>query len=227
MPVKSRNIKKSDEDKAWNKHKQLSKIPIETRTKGRKYLIVCEGQTEEWYFRSFPVATAEIVSIGLGMTKFTLVQEARRRMKLDKYDEVWCVFDMDFNPERNGQLEDFNNAVFADNGKNFRCAYSNDAFELWFYLHYQVTEHQHLRSFYYEQLSNVWGINYERDGKHQEFSKNLYSKLKEDPNASQENAILSAKKLFEKHQEITNPHEKNPITTVFELVEVLNAHIKR
>jgi hypothetical protein len=73
MPSKTRNIKKSDTDKAWNKHKQLSKIPLETRSKGKKYLIVCEGQTEEWYFRKFPVATAEVVSIGVGMTNYTLV----------------------------------------------------------------------------------------------------------------------------------------------------------
>ena len=227
MPSKTRNIKKSDSDKAWNKHKQLSKIPLETRAKGRKYLIVCEGQTEEWYFRKFPVATADVVSIGVGMTNYTLVQEARRRMKLDNYDEVWCVFDMDFNPERNGQLEDFNNAVFADNGKNFRCAYSNDAFELWFYLHYQMTEHQNLRGFYYEQLSQFWDMNYERLGKNQAFSKTIYTKLQEDPNANQENAIQRAKKLVEKHSDLTNPHEKNPITTVFELVEKLNSHIKQ
>ena len=227
MPSKTRNIKKSDADKAWNKHKQLSKIPLETREKGRKYLIVCEGQTEEWYFRKFPVATADVVSIGVGMTNYRLVEEARKRMKEDKYDEVWCVFDMDFNPERNGQLEDFNKAVFADNGKNFRCAYSNDAFELWFYLHYQVTEHQHLRGFYYEQLGQLWVMNYERLGKNQEFSKNIYTKLKEDPNASQENAIQRAKQLIEKHIDLTNPHEKNPITTVFELVERLNTHLKQ
>jgi hypothetical protein len=227
MPRSTRSIKKSDADKAWNKHKQLSKIPLETREKGRKYLIVCEGQTEKWYFDKFPVLTAEVVSIGIGMTKFTLIQEARKRMKLDKYDEVWCVFDMDFNAERNGQIEDFNNAVFADNGKNFRCAYSNDAFELWFYLHYQVTEHQHLRFFYYEQLSNLWGMNYEREGKNQEFSKTLYKKLQEDSNANQENAIQRAKQLVEKHIDITNPYEKNPITTIFELVETLNAHIKQ
>jgi hypothetical protein len=148
-------------------------------------------------------------------------------MKLDKYDEVWCVFDMDFNPERNGQLEDFNNAVFADNGKNFRCAYSNDAFGLWFYLHYQMTEHPHLRGFYYEQLSNLWGMNYEREGKNQNFSKNIYAKLEDDPNANQENAIQRAKQLVENQRDVTNPHEKNPITTVFELVETLNSHIKQ
>lgn len=226
MPRKTRNIKPTDADKAWNKKKNLSKIPLFSREKGKRYLIVCEGQTEEWYFRQFPVLTAEVISIGIGMTKYTLVQDARKRMKQDHFDEVWCVFDMDFNAERNGQLEDFNNAVFNDNGKNFRCAYSNDAFELWFYLHYQYTDHQHHRSFYYEQLSNFWGINYEKAGKNQDFSRNIYSKLAEDPNASQANAIERSKALLEKHAETYNPHEKNPITTVFELVELLNAHVK-
>ena len=223
----ARTIKKSDADKAWNKHKQLSKIPLETRSKGKKYLIVCEGQTEEWYFRQFPVSTAEVVSVGIGMTQYRLIEEARKRAKQDNYDEVWCVFDMDFNPQRNGQLQDFNNAVFADNGKNFRCAYSNDAFELWFYLHYDFTEHQHLRGFYYEQLSHFWQMNYEKEGKNQNFSKNIYLKLKNDINASQETAIERAKQLAERHQDITNPYEKNPITTVFELVEALNAHIRQ
>ena len=227
MPRKTRNIKPTDADKAWNKKKNLSKIPLFSREKGRKYLIVCEGQTEEWYFRQFPVLTAEVVSVGIGMTKYTLVQDARKRMKQDSFDEVWCVFDMDFNAERNGQLEDFNKAVFADNGKNFRCAYSNDAFELWFYLHYQYTDHQHHRDFYYQQLSIFWEMSYEKEGKNQGFSKNIYSKLHEDPNAIQDNAIQRAKQLLANHKDIMNPHERNPITTVFELVQMLNSHIKQ
>ena len=227
MPKNTQNVKKSDQNKPWNKHKQLSKIPLETRAKGTKYLIVCEGQTEKLYFDRFPVATASVVSVGVGMTHYRLVEEAQKLMKQDKYDEVWCVFDMDLNTERNGQLEDFNKAVFADNGVNFRCAYSNDAFELWIYLHFQATEHQYLRHFYYEKLSDFWGKNYEREGKKQEFSKTIYSKLENDPNASQANAIQRAKELFAKNKDVTNPHARNPITTVYDLVEKLNAHAKK
>lgn len=227
MPRRTKNIKPTDSGKAWNKKKNLSKIPLSSREKAKRYLIICEGQTEEWYFRRFPVLTAEVICTGIGMTKFKLIQEARKRMKQDRYDEVWCVFDMDFNPERNGQFEDFNNAVFADDTKNFRCAYSNDAFELWFYLHYQYTDHQHPRFFYYEQLSKFWNMNYEKDGKAQVFSQNIYQLLHEDINASQQDAIQRAKLLVEKHQEIYNPHEKNPVTTIYELVETLNQHLKR
>lgn len=226
--VKPEILRKATRTKLGTHISNCQKIRLETREKRKKYLIVCEGQTEEWYFRQFPVVTAEVISLGLGMTHFKLIEEAKKRSKQDKYDEVWCVFDLDFNAEQNGQFEDYNNAVFADDKeKKIRCAYSNDAFELWFYLHYQFTEQSNLRQFYYERLSNIWDMSYEREGKKQEFSKSIYRKLKDDLNSSQQMAIERAKRLLEKHKDITKPHEKNPITTVFELVEMLNEHIEQ
>jgi RloB-like protein len=224
MPRKSSNIKKSDQNKAWNKYSQTSKNFDNKKEIEKSFLIVCEGQTEEWYFNSFPVQTALVVAKGIGMTKYNLIEKARRMAKEADYDEVWCVFDLDRTPTINGQLDDFNKAVYADNGKKFRCAYSNDAFELWFYLHYNFTEEEQLRGFYYEQLSHYWSMSYERDGKAQSFSKTLYQRLKMDENASQENAINRAKQLFEIHKNAT-PHLQNPVTTVFELVEKLNEHL--
>ncbi len=224
MPRKSSNIKKSDQNKGWNQRTQQSKLPLESRERTQTFLIVCEGQTEEWYFRSFPVRTATVTSKGVGMAHYDLIKKARALMKDETYDEVWCVFDMDFNPDRNGQIESFNNAVFAEDGKKFRCAYSNDAFELWFYLHYNYLENAHLRTFYYEQLSSYWDMNYVREGKTQTFSKTIYQKLQQDERANQQQAIERAKKLFEKNIIYSAPHERNPMTTVFELVEKLNAH---
>jgi hypothetical protein len=224
MPRKTSNIKQSDQKKSWNKRTQLSKMAINKKEIEKSFLIVCEGQTEEWYFNSFPVQTATVVSKGIGMTKYNLIEKARRMAKEADYDEVWCVFDLDFTPTINGQLDDFNKAVFADNGKKFRCAYSNDAFELWFYLHYNFTEEVQLRGFYYEQLSHYWSMSYERDGKAQSFSKTLYQRLKTDENANQLEAINRAKKLYEIHKHNT-PHLQNPVTTVFELVGKLNDHL--
>jgi hypothetical protein len=224
MPRKTSNIKQSDQNKAWNKRTQLSKLTINKRESEKSYLIVCEGQTEEWYFNSFPVQTALVVSKGIGMTKYNLIEKARRMAKEADYDEVWCVFDLDFTPTINGQIDDFNKAVYADNGKKFRCAYSNDAFELWIYLHYNFTEEAQLRGFYYEQLSDYWSMNYEREGKAQSFSKTIYQRLKDDSNASQANAINRAAALL-KIYEHEVPHKRNPVTTVFELVKELNTHL--
>jgi len=54
MPKKSRNIKITDRKKAWNRRptKKLSH-PSENGKKGKRFLIVCEGQnTEPLYFKS-------------------------------------------------------------------------------------------------------------------------------------------------------------------------------
>jgi len=60
----------------------------------------------------------------------------------------------------------------------FKCAYSNDAFELWFTLHYNYYDQQQHRSFYYEKLSAFWNINYEKNGKLLSFYKTIYNGVK-------------------------------------------------
>jgi RloB-like protein len=227
MPSKTRNIKVTDKDKAYNRHKQLSKIPLNTRQVERTFLIVCEGETEKFYFQKFPLLTAKVVAFAAGRSHYALIEYARKLMKQDNYDETWCVFDMDYNPDIVGQVQDYNNAVYADNGKSFRCAYSNDAFELWFYLHYTNTEHKNPRDFYFDKLGEFWNLaSYRRDGKAQIFSQTIYDKLIEDERAIQEEAIIRAKKLYEKQRDLT-PFEQNPITKVYELVEILNQHLRR
>jgi hypothetical protein len=227
MPNKTRNIKVTDKDKAYNRHKQLSKIPLNTRQVERTFLIVCEGETEQLYFQKFPLLTAKVVAFAAGRSHYSLIEYARKLMKEDKYDETWCVFDMDYNAAIVGQIQDYNNAVYADNGKNFRCAFSNDVFELWFYLHYENTEIRNLRDFYFNKLAEFWSLpSYRRDGKEQVFSKTIYDKLMQDEQASQEQAIIRAKNLYEKQKDLT-PFEQNPVTKVYELVETLNQHLRR
>ncbi len=227
MPSKTKNIKFNEKDKPYNRHKQLSKIPLYTRQVERTFLIVCEGETERLYFQKFPLLTAKVVAYAAGRSHYTLIEYARRLMKEGDYDETWCVFDMDYNPEVGGQIQDYNNAVYADNGKNFRCAYSNDAFELWFYLHYDYTEHSHPRDFYFDYLGTLWGLtSYRQEGKAQIFSQTIYDKLLTDIRSNQAQAIINAKKLYEKHQDLT-PFEQNPVTTVYKLVEELNKHLRK
>ncbi len=85
--------------------------------------------------------------------------------EIDEYDEVWCVFDMDYKPDANGQWQDFDNAIKMAQSQGYKCAYSNDSFELWFVLHYQYLDYEHPSEFFNEILSNYWNINYERQGK--------------------------------------------------------------
>ena len=124
------------------------------------------------------------------------------------------------------EFADFDNAIEKAIAKNLKVAYSNDCFELWFYLHYEYTEQQHRRKFYYDSLSKKWNINYIKFGKTRKFCSEIYSLLENDDSASQHNAIQRAEKLLHQQKDLVY-HEQNPVTTVHVLVEFLNENKRR
>ncbi|MGF1637864.1 MAG: RloB family protein [Cyclobacteriaceae bacterium] len=196
MPKKTKAIKKTDISarKPWLKKSISSSYEIETRELNKTILIVCEGQTEKLYFESFPVLTLTVETINLGgQSKLKLIEATKDILEnSDKnYDEIWCVFDMDV---RKGEKEfaDYDNAINQGQSKGYNVAYSNDAFELWFYLHYQYTDQKNHRSFYFKALSKFWELNYEDDGKSYNFCKSIYQKLDKDLRASQDKAMERA-----------------------------------
>lgn len=228
MPKPTRAVKKTDKNKAWNRKSKSTTYQIESIPIRKSILIVCEGQTEKLYFESFPVLGLKVEAIDLGGQSKTKLVENTQKIVEDSgynYDEIWCVFDMDF---KNGANEyaDFDNAIEKARKLEYNVAYSNDSFELWFYLHYNKIEAQQLRTFYYEQLSQKFGINYERDGKRYAFSQKIYELLVNDNNASQERAIQYAKELYESQQDLAY-HNQNPVSTVYKLVEMLNENIRK
>jgi RloB-like protein len=220
-------IKKTDKFASWNRKSNVSPYINSRKNIAKRYLIVCEGQTEEVYFKSFPIVNITVTAKGVGMTKTALVKKAIELAKEDNYDEIWCVFDMDINyADKQSQKEDFNNAIKqCQNTKKFKVAYSNDCFELWFYLHFAYTDQQNHRKFYYKKLREFWDINYEEKGKELEFCTTIYSKLQE-ANCSQEKAIKRAERLFNS-KSLDLPSEQNPVTMVYELVKELNKYLKQ
>lgn len=228
MPKKTKAIKKTDRKKAWLKKVKPSIYEIETREVNKMILIVGEGQTETLYFDSFPVLTLTVKTVDLeGQSKLKLIEATEDIVKNSdiKYDKVWCVFDMDI---RQGQKEfsDFDNAIESGMSKDYNIAYSNDCFELWFYLHYSYNDQENHRMFYYKQLGKKWDCNYEKDCKKYYFCQNIYSLLKTDKKASQSKAIKRAKKLYDNQKELPF-HKQNPITLVYKLVEFLNQNCRR
>ncbi len=113
----------------------------------KRLLILCEGKvTEPSYLKSFrqqhrnPLVHIEVVP-DCGVPK-TLVEIAVSRVKESqrqarrfgdpylKYDEVWCVFDVDSHPnlpEAKKRAQDH----------ELELAISNPCFELWLLLHFQ------------------------------------------------------------------------------------------
>ena len=225
MPKKTKAIKKTDINKPWNRRKKPFEYEIEIDEQNKTVLIVCEGQTEKLYFEAFPVLSLSVNAIELGQSKMKLVESTENILKSETYDEVWCVFDMDIKYDEENCKSDFDNAIKKAKKLGYNMAYSNDAFEIWFYLHYQYTDQENHRRFYYKQLSNFWNINYEKHGKEWKFSSKIYSLLENDKKASQTKAIERADKLFKDQKELEY-HKQNPVTLVYELVKVLNDNLR-
>ncbi|MBL7806586.1 MAG: RloB domain-containing protein [Saprospiraceae bacterium] len=229
----ARKTKKTDQTKPWNRRSgAASAYKLASREIiNKRFLIVCEGKnTEPCYFQSFPVQTAEVKTYGLGRSKMSLVEYAIQLVNQEpqKDQEVWIVFDMDVNHLKDMALQrkDFNDAVHLAREHKFQVAYSNDAFELWFLLHYQLLESALTRLQYYERISQHWGLSYERECKGQKFSQSVYHRLLNDPNSSQENAIRNAERLHKQSEHLT-PADQNPCTTVYMLVQELNKYLKK
>ncbi|PLX69519.1 MAG: hypothetical protein C0603_00905 [Denitrovibrio sp.] len=199
--------------KAQRDFKRKSKA-LDTRP---RILIVCEGEkTEPNYFREFPVK-GNLVNVeihGEGKNTRSLVEEAKRLARIannnkEPYYQIWCVFDKDSFPQ-------FNDAVkICESTKNFFAAYSNEAFEIWYLLHYNYHDAATSRTEYERMLSKNLKTKYEKN------SKNMYAILLD----KQPCAIRNAKKLRATYDSIS-PHSNNPCTTVYELVEELNKYIK-
>lgn len=228
MPKKTKAIKVTDKGKAWNMKAKPTDYRVETIPMNKSILIVCEGQTEKLYFESFPVLGIRVKAIDLaGQSKLKLVESTQEIIvsSEEEYDETWCVFDMDVS---RGAVEysDFDNAINKAMNLGFKVAYSNDAFELWFYLHYDYTDAQNLRSYYYEELSKRFGLNYQKDGKRLDFCLKIYSLFQENEQSSQAMATERAKALFHFKKDLPF-HQQNPVTKVFELVEELNRNLRR
>ena len=228
MPKKTRGIKVTDRKKAWLRKSSPSVYNIETKDPYKTILIVTEGQTEKLYFESFEVLTLTVETVDLqGQTKLRLIETTDNLLANGStdYDEVWCIFDMDVKQGAK-EFADFDNAIKSGQTKGFKIGYSNDCFELWFYLHYHYTDQKHHRSFYYKALGKKWNCNYEKNGKSFDFCSNIYSTLEQDKDASQDDAIQRAKKLYREQSELKY-HEQNPIAMVYQLVELLNLHARR
>lgn len=142
----------------------------ETIEKTKKFLIVCEGQnTEPLYFEGFPVPSKTVIIEGGKGTKTTLVEYAIKIKDDPEYAgrEVWCVYDFDVKPDETAtQPQDFNHSILKAFQNNIHVAWSNDAFELWFVLHYQKIEAGITREGLYEILKDRWGLEFfKKNGK--------------------------------------------------------------
>jgi len=216
---------------------------VGNRPPRRYFLIVCEGKkTEPNYFdalrQELPKEMLDRIEIvGEGANTQSLVDRAealveqRKRSGKPPYYHVWVVFDKDSFPD-----DDFDNAIASierktrafDNDtpdsltelppEHWHSAWSNEAFELWYILHFQPeTGGAQSRDTYKATLAKHLGRKYEKNAK--DMFRILHDKTSQ--------AIANAEAALKKHAPETPHHKKNPATTVHKLVKELFKYISR
>lgn len=139
------------------------------------------------------------------------------------YTSVWCVFDRDSFKENFGPAIELceTHSKIEHTFKMF-AAYSNEAFELWYLLHFDYIDAAISRKEYQRMLTDR--IKKLTSNKKFEYAKN-------DPNMydilykQQGTAIHNAKMLLGQYENRKDYHDHNPCTTVYKLVEELNRHL--
>ncbi|KST65481.1 RloB family protein [Mastigocoleus testarum] len=193
------------------KSRSYSSRKVNTREVRQRFLIVCEGEkTEPNYFRSFRVPKVVIDIKGLGANPSKLVKSTKEFSQQEDYDQVWCVFDRDSWTE-----EDFYRAIKNAEAQGFGVAYSNEAFELWYILHFEFLNTGISRSKYLEKLNALLAKKYQKN------SETIYEEIFE----KQATAMKNAQKLLKQYNP-HNPAKDNPSTTVHLLVKELNKFIR-
>ena len=204
-------------------HKKDHRVSELSRRQGvreikQSFLIVCEGEkTEPDYFKAFRMTAATIKAVGQAMNTMTLVSKAISIREADKkrkkvYDQCWVVFDKDDFPAK-----DFNQAILYAEKNGFKVAYSNQAFEYWFLLHYNLYTGAIHRNQYKDMLTKLTGIPYSKTEGSGAVMYNLLLSRQQQA-ISNANAVLA----MISHG---NPAEEESSTTVQRLVQELNKYL--
>lgn len=211
--------------------KKNQKRKEKTRELKLNFLIVCEGQeTEPNYFESFKSNVKSFIKKidikGEGKSTKSLVNSAikfRDNSSL-QYDSVWVVFDKDdFSPNN------FNGAIQLAESNGIKAGWTNEAFELWYLLHFQFRNTGMSREDYRKSLEREINKKIASDSKsnkkntfsYKKNGKDMYELLAKYGDEAQ--AIKFAEKLVKK-QTGKNYADHNPCTKIHILVNELRGN---
>lgn len=193
------------------------------KTSRETFLILCEGEsTEPHYFNAFKLSSATVRALSVTAGDAMAVVKAaikRQQTETDKgntFDHYWVVFDKDAT-----SASTFSAAISLAEANGFRVAYSNQAFELWFILHFHYVSGPLHRNLYVDRLNKLLPFPYSKQAT---VARQLYQVL----HARQVVAIENARRLYESYAVAMKGGPRNPAleessTTVHELVELLRS----
>ncbi|MEE0948377.1 MAG: RloB family protein [Bacteroidales bacterium] len=189
-----------------------------------RFFIACEGEkTEVNYFKSLINTMSHVIELdkgyiqGFGMSEKALLDKADKiKKELERnnnfeFDSAWIVFDKD-----NFKSDLFNAAINESKNKDFKSAWTNEAFELWYLLHFNYVNTGMSRDQYGKKLTEIIKGRGEKGFKYKKNDEHTYRLLQKYGDEGQ--AIESAQKL---RREFDNRKyaEHNPCTWVDELVK--------
>lgn len=196
---------------------RINEEPILERSLGKekspkKILIISEGvKTEPTYFSHFRLPNVKLERVGTGKSTTRLIKDAdsllEKSYRDKKFDEIWLVFDKDDN-------EDFEDAIKLAISKGYKVAYSNQAVEYWFILHFYDHHGEQLsRELYADMINyhiNPLGAKYD-DSKivSREFFDILMSKNPESQKTRYQEAFDRAERILS-----DNPHRTEESVTM-------------
>jgi hypothetical protein len=203
----------------------------ETLDQRKLVILACEGEkTEVNYFRSVfeelkqkkQLASGSCVIAKHSHTNPTGVLSDLLNHKTEfggtykDFQHRWIVIDRD--PERtNGgghTVEDFQSAINQSSKHKVNVAWSNPCFELWILLHYDLRESSIDRDDFSSKLRDRLGREYSKNDT--EIFNTIRSRL--------DVALRNSRTLYDRSKG-KQPHENNPCTTIFQLIESVQLHI--
>ncbi|MBQ3344979.1 MAG: RloB domain-containing protein [Kiritimatiellae bacterium] len=221
--------------------------PYGNRPPRRYFLIVCEGEeTEPNYFNSIAAQLPKdmvnrITVKGVGRNTLHLIDAAkeeiakRRAARLPDYYYVWLVFDRDEFPADHfnrtiDSVESINKQNMslppkARRCEHWKCAWSNEAFELWYVLHFREQLGGAVSRTQYQKMleEDIRACTAEKSFAYKKNDPQMFARLKK----YMPEAIRRAKRALEGQLQSKGASwaDMNPATRVHELVGLLMAYV--
>lgn len=196
--------------------------PVKARC---RVLIVSEGtKTEPNYFKSFDMIQhgGLVINVdckGEGQNTIQVVRTAIHLKNMaikngNPYDAVWAVFDKD-----NFPADKFNTAISIAEQNGIAVAWSNEAFELWYILHFEYRNTPMARQNYQKEITRQ--IRVAANDKKYTYQKNAQdTHLLLEKYGNEALAIRNAERLMGTYFDQCYA-DHNPCTTVYRLVRLL------
>ena len=187
---------------------------VNHRTYTTKILIICAGETEVSYFnllkKKFKNVDMKIIQSNLSDDEIVVNEAINKKLTDNRYHEVWAVFDKDHS-------KGFNKVIKLAQENSVKCAYSNIAFEYWYYLHFCGDNKEMKYDEIKNELNKYLKFYYDKKCKTQE---RVFNNIEKHLLKAEENA----KRGHSKHKATygdDDPASFCSCTTVYELVKVL------